>query len=313
MSSLRFEPIAILLSKQASLDRLLPAELLEQTPRDPLEPPTSNPGTDPDLKGFELHYMALTSAAFRLIGAPQFDRLSRLYDRIREEFAPGGPPASPIYESYAIQHILADVPQGLAGETPYSVLARLLQADPSRAPFRLLARALADSHLDLYRVLEARATSADIERIRDEQALTVRTTGPFLRSGDRILARVLPFGAGHFIAETPYLLRSPEQHWLEYLERVARAPAASADHSPPRNAKLTPKQRARLRQQKRQTLGASSSEVAIARHLKSGPRELYWFEFIFNAYAGERNGTAYLAGVPDRPETQPHHEAYAPG
>src|SRR5690606_18242504 len=154
---------------------------------------------------------SLARVAWQLVGAPQFQRLSRLYDQLEEEFMPGGPPMSPVYDSYLRQHLLAEVPLGLANETPYSVLARLSSGDPSRSQLHQLAQALADSHLDLYRVTHALGLSAQLEPLRGGSPLSVRLTGPFLRTDDRILARVLPFGGSHFIADSPYLLRASEQ------------------------------------------------------------------------------------------------------
>lgn len=318
MSSVRFEPIAIQLSKLVSLDLLLPSDVLEQTRREqpPREP--DEPRLEPDVEHFMLHYVSVARAAWQLVGAPQLERLSRLFDQLEEEYMPGGPPMSPVYDSYVSQHILAEVPLGLANETPYTVLARLSSGDPSRVRLHRLAQALADSHLDLYRVKHAAALSAQLEPLRGGAPLAVRLTGPFLRTEDRILARVLPFEDGYFIADSPYLLRASEAEWLDYLERVSRAAAAgnsNVEAAPEekrsaRSAKLTSKARARLRQQQKLAARSKAPEAVIVRHLKYGSSERYWLDFIADGYAGERRGIVYLAGVPDRPETLPHHEAF---
>jgi hypothetical protein len=227
---------------------------------------------------------------------------------------PGGPPMSPVYDSYASQHILGEVPTGVAGETPYTVLARLTSGHPRYERLHAMARALADSHQDLYRVTSADGLSAELERVRGGGSLSVRLTGPFLRTGDRVLARVLPFDGAWFIADSPYLLRASEGEWLDYL---ARATAVGPSSSVARPAvdekragpKLTPKQRARLRQS---AARQKARDAAVARHLKHGASERYWLDYIMDAYAGERRGIVYLAGVPDRPETLPHHADYEP-
>jgi hypothetical protein len=167
----------------------------------------------------------------------------------------------------------------------------------------------------VYRVLRVEGTRADLERLRDRQAMTVRQTDDFLRGGDLSLARVLPFGAGHFLIEPPYLLRASDRDWLEYFQRIApdeaNPPSATHQRSPGQHAKLTPKQRARLRQ-KKAAQRDQGSEATLLRHLKNGSTERYWLEYIVDAYAGERRGVVYLAGVPDRPETLPHHDAFDP-
>lgn len=324
MSSVRFEPVAMQVSKLVSLDLLLPPNVLELS-REDQAPGADQSPLEPDVELFMAHYLALIRAAFQLVGAPQFARLSRLFDQIQNEYTPGGPPMSPIYDSYAMQHILGDVPTGLANESPHSVLARLLKSDPARAQLQRLAQALADSHLDLYRVTRAAGVSAELEPLRGGAAFPVRLTGPFLRTEDRILARVLPFGDGHFIAESPYLLKASEQQWLEHLERVHRAQAAGPRGGPaarpgekrkPPSAKLSAKARARLLQQQRLAAREQAPDAVIARHLKYGSSERYWLSFIMDGYAGERRGIVYVAGIPDRPTSLPHHEDYeaeAPG
>ena len=98
------------------------------------------------------HYLVVTRAAVRLLGAPAFEALARFYDQVEDEYMPGGPPQSPVYDSFAMQFVLSAVPQGTANETPYSVLAHLLLRDPSRARLQSMAQSLAESRFDLYRV-----------------------------------------------------------------------------------------------------------------------------------------------------------------
>ncbi|HVZ32562.1 MAG TPA: hypothetical protein VG963_09050, partial [Polyangiaceae bacterium] len=304
MSSVRFEPIAVQLSKQVHLEVLLPRDVIEQLRQRVL--PQRGPALDADTEQALLHYRAVIAAALQLLGAPQFERAGRWHDRLRAEFNPEGPPLSPVYDSYAMAHVLADVPHGLAGETPCSALAWLTRHDPARERLHQAARALADSHPDVYRVLRTDGLRADLERLRDRRALTVRQSGDFLRGGDLCLGRMLSFAGGHFAIEPPYLLRASDRDWLDYFQRIApdepSPPSATHHRSPSDRAKLTPKQRARLRQRKAAQRD-QGSEAALLRHLKNGTSERYWFEYIVAAYAGERGRVVYLAGVPDRPET----------
>lgn len=259
-----------------------------------------------DMRRFMWHYRALLRAAYNLIGGPQLDRLSRLYDRIGAELKPSGPPESPVYESYAVQHVLADVPVGLARETPYSVLAHLIQSDPARLAFLGLARSLAESHHDLYRVLSVQGTHAQLKPLRDGQELAVRTISDFLQTGDLLLARLSSFEGISYLADAPYLLQASDEQWLSYLSRIADRVTGAADAAssarqarPAKLARLTPKQRARLRQQRQRAEQAQAPDSIIVRHLKFGSSERFWLDFIVESYAGQRDGIAYLAGVPD--------------
>jgi hypothetical protein len=316
MALLRFEPIAAQIGKLASPAKLFPSEVLERVQRGELE--GADPGWGPELRDFMAHYSAVVRAASLLLGAPSFERLARLSEAQQKEYQPGGPPRSPVYDDHALQHILAEVPQGLAGETPYSVLARLCSGDPARARLCELAQALAISYLDLYRVSHATASGAELSPLRGGSAFSVQISGPFLRSGDLILARVLALGGQRFIAASPYLLVAPERDWIEYLERVVLehelpaasvrpAPASSAARS---SAKLSPKQAARRRKEQKQRAAQHTPQEVIATHLRCGEDESFWLEFIIEAYAGERSGVVRLAGVPDRPESLPHSEYY---
>jgi hypothetical protein len=312
MTTLRFEPIALQIGKAVSIDRLLGADRLSGAPGEGPD----DPALPADVRDFMSCYMRVIAAAWQLLGAPQFARLAQLYERIEEEFMPGGPPMSPVYDSYASQHILGEVPHGVAGETPYTVLARLTVGHARYERLHGIARALAESHFDLYRVTEAEGLSAQLERLRGNGALAVRLTGPFLRNGDRMLARVIPFGAGLFIGDSPYLLRATEVEWLDYLSRSSdpdpNPPPATDDGARARpSPKLTPKQRARLRQQQA-AARQKAPDAAVVRLLKHGRSERYWLDYITDGYAGERRGIVYLAGVPDRPETLPHHADYLP-
>lgn len=308
MSIVRFEPLALQLAQLVSLDRLLaPGDGELGTSGD--EPSSPFP---PDVQEFFDCYKTLARAGWRLVGAPQFERLSRMYDRFEKEFMPGGPPMSPVYDSYATQHMLGEVPHGVANETPYTVLARLTSGQLRLEQIHGLARALADAHFDLYRVTRAEGLSAELARIRGGGTLSVRLTGPFLRTGDRMLARVLPFAGRFFIADSPYLVTASDEQWLAYLARASDAPpAASEGPRPGASAKLTPKQRARLRQ-KKAAARHGAPEAAVARHLKFGRSERYWLDYIVDGYAGERRGIVSLAGIPDLPETLPHHSEFDP-
>jgi hypothetical protein len=220
---------------------------------------------------------------------------------------------SPVYDSYATQHILCEVGQGLANETPYSVLARLTGGQSRFESVHGFAGALAESFLDVYRVTRGEGFGADLVRVRGGVALSVRLTGPFAQTGDLMLARVLRVGDGSFIADSPYLLKASEQDWLDYFSRAAGADGDAPAKEPrvAANAKLTPKQRARL-QQRKAAGRQGASEAAVVRLLKYGQSERYWLDYIMDGYDGERRGIVYLAGVPDRPETLPHRGLRAP-
>lgn len=314
MSTIKFEPIAGALARVVRADDLFPLDVLAQLRARKKE--DVGYSLDAGTEDFLLHYMAVIAAGWQLLQAPQFDRLGALQEALEEEYMPGGPPMSPVYDSYIAQHVLAQVPHGMAGETPLSVVAWLTRTDAARALFHQLARELAIAHCDLFRVQAAEGLSATLEPIRGGAPRLVRLTGPFLRTGDRVLARVLRFRESSFIADSPYLLRASEQDWLDYLARETEstqrtAGAAPSPARPISKQKLSSKQLARQRQQQKRAAASVAPDHEVVRLLRHGRSERYWLDFIMDAYAGERNGIVYLAGVPDEPETLPHHAEYA--
>jgi hypothetical protein len=319
MATLRFEPLATQLGQLASAALLFPEDVLEGIRLGQADPAAESADWPAAVREFMLHHTAVIRAAKLLLGAPQLERLARLHDQLNEEYQPGGPPKSPVYHSYLVQHVLGELPQGLGRETPYSVVARLSSGDAARARLQEVAQSLASAHLDLYRVTRASPGSAELTPLRGGEAFTVLPTGPFLQVGDRILGRVVAFAGSKFMADSPYLLEASDADWLEHLARVAAAAIVEREASSAVGGqasgkpKLTVKQAARRRkEQKLKEATQHSPNEAVLRYLRHGVSERYWLEYILTAYAGERNGIVRLAGVPDRPETLPHAGMHEP-
>jgi hypothetical protein len=306
-------PIATQLGRSIPLEVLFPQGSVEAILRDARQQVLESESRIPDdVEPFYGHYCAVIRTAASLLGAPAFASLSRLHEAIQEEYMPGGPPQSPVYDSFAMQFILSAVPQGIGHETPYTVLARLLLRDPSRYRLQQMAQSLADASFDLYRVKTASGHSAEIECVRGSGgALSVRLTGPFLRTGDFGLMRVLELDGKLFIADSPYLLTASEADWHEHLARIVATQQTPATATAKKDAsKLSSKERARQRQKDKAKAGRSDPEHIIKRYLQLGLSERYWLNYIMDAYAGERRGIVFLAGVPDRPELLPHSAEY---
>jgi hypothetical protein len=314
MSTLRFEPIATQLGKHTSPSQLFPADVLEAIRRNEIMD-EMDPAWTPTLREFMSHYAAVIELAHLLLGAPPFDRLARLYDELKREFTPEEERVSPVYDSHLVQHVLGGVPQGLAGETPLGVLARLTRGDGARARLQELAQSLAESHLDLYRVTHVSDREGQVVPLRGGEPFALHVSGPFLREGDRLLGRVVEFGGRRFMADSPYVLRASEDEWLDYVERVAEAGAPPASSGPSGDAprakpKLTSKQAARRRKELQAKAARNTPNERVARHLRCGSSERFWMKFVTYGFAGARRGLVHLAGVPDRPNTWPFHPDY---
>jgi hypothetical protein len=306
-------PIAAQLARSIPLNDLFPRDAFDEAVRDAGQAAELGERKLPrDMQPFFEHYALVVRAAVQLLRAPAFDGLARFHEDLDEEYMPGGPPQSPVYDSFAMQFVLGCVPQGIGNETPFTVLARLLLRDPSRARLQAMAQCLADARFELYRVKSASGNDAELEPVRGGGAFSVRLTGPFLRQGDFGLMRVLRFDDTLFIGESPYLLQASEDDWREHLERVVAQQQGHSAAPAPRNAsKLSSKEQARRRQKDKARASRSEPEEVIKRYLQFGLSDRYWLDYVMDAYAGERNGIVFLAGVPDRPEllpNSPEHE-----
>jgi hypothetical protein len=301
------EPISAKIRGIVSLATLLPRDAREQMreslehDRQPGEPVMSEQAIE-----FLSHYMLVSRAGWSLLQMPPFESLSRKHEQLEQEFMSGGPPMSPIYDSYSAIHTLAEVPVGIGSETPMTVLARLTANSIEHRSVHLLASQAASSHLDLYRAKDVNGVTAHIVHARSGAELAVHLTGPFLRRKDLFLGRVFQFHTGdYFIADSPYRLMASEAAWLGYFARVA-----PPDGDVKNRARAEPRKKHGGKERKNQTAPRSNSEALLLRHLRYGESPRFWPEFILNAYAGDRNGIVALAGIPDRPQTQPHHDDF---
>lgn len=312
VSVITLAPIAAQLARSVSLNDLFPRDAFVEALRGAGQAAESGePRLPHDIQPFFEHYGVVVRAAVQLLSEPAFDGLARFHADVEEQYTPGGPPISPVYDSFAMQFVLGCVRQGIGNETPFSVLARLLLRDPTRSRLQGMAQTLADARFELYRVKAASRNDAELEPARGGGALSVRLTGPFLRRGDFGLMRVLPFEDKLFIGESPYLLQASEDDWREHLERVvAQQQGPSAAPAPQNTSKLSSKEQGRRRQKDKAKASRNEPEEVIKRYLQFGLSDRYWLDYIMDAYVGERNGIVFLAGVPDRPELLPHSTEY---
>jgi hypothetical protein len=253
---------------------------------------------------FLSHYMLICRAGWQLLSEPAFESLARQHERLENDFMSGGPPISPIYDSYSALHTLAEIPVGIGSETPLTVLTRLTSGSIEYRNVNVIASAVASSYLDLYRAVRAEGLVAELVHVRSGVELSVHLSGPFLRKEDLFLGRVFRYHDQHFAVDSPYLLMTSEAAWLEYFDRVTE-PERSVPHRPQERAK-----KAGGKKRLEHASPNSEREARLIKHLHFGESFTYWPEFFVNAYAAERNGIVALAGIPDRPETQPQHDDF---
>jgi hypothetical protein len=306
---IKLAPIYAKLRGSVPLSILIPENAIESTRRRLRD--DSGPDEEELPEGTEeflASYMVVVQASMALLASPPFSSLAQKYQKLEDEYLSGGPPMSPIYDSYSSLHALAEIPIGIGSETPLTVLAQLTMNRAEYSSIHALVTEMAKSHLDLYRAIQVEGKTAEILHVRSRNRVTVHLTGPFLRPSDLFLGRVIRFHTGqHFIAESPYVLKTAEAEWLAYFARISSLSVNSEAH---RNT--SGKKKSNQSGKKPTPPSQDDSKIRLERHLRNGHSPQFWPEFITNAYDGERNGIVFLKGIPDQPATQPHHDLYNP-
>lgn len=222
----------------------------------------------------------LSDIAWPLLEARPLRKLEERLAESDERYMPGGPPMSPLTDSFHTLWALADASIGLKKESLASIatdLARINGAPPA------LLRAwhtIAASYPGVYRI-ERRDDQvvALCELVTGHRAEVELADGVPGGVGDLWWTRLLPpaYDGGYWTSiTTPYLLEGGSEMWLAYLERALDGKAAGR------------------------------RDDAYRRHMKRGAGRFYWFEYILDGYAGERGDVIALCGVPDRPASLPH-------
>ncbi len=228
-------------------------------------------------------YASLSQLAFSLTASRHLTRLAERIEASEDEYMPGGPPMSPLTDSFHGFWSLTDTSLGLKKETLATVAIAVARS--LNAPSELMEawKTIADSYAGVYRI-EARTGSLVtlVELVTgDERVVELADDVPG-DPGQVWWTRLLPpvsEGPPYWTSiVTPYLFPLPDAEplWLGYFERQ---------------------------------LGSVSSESRAAtyrRHMVQGKSVTFWFDFILDSYVGEKEVAVALAGVPDRPHSLPH-------
>jgi hypothetical protein len=211
---------------------------------------------------------------------PELRKLVGKIQKAQLEYAPTGPPKSPLTGPFFWAWALWDLGVGAPQETFGSMVVALCEAMAMPASFMRVLQSLSDSRLG---VLGHTGHDGD-HLLLSEPPIGVEhrcACGSGYRGerGQMVLARVLPplFEGGPAVLwGTPYQLVWPSgADWVAYFKRTL--PKTGLDGS-----------------------------AAYERLMKRGLSPRYWMEFIFEAYANHADGVVYLHGLPDLERTHPH-------
>jgi hypothetical protein len=222
--------------------------------------------------------------AEQLTMLPEMDRFARLIGEAEDEYAPVGPPMSPLTTSFFTCWAFFDVCVGLGQETLGTTTMAVGKTFGMHDELLRLIGLMQESRMAVY-VHEGTDGDAIVlrEMVTNRTCKAISPSGYDGRAGELWYARVLPPPiAGleeHIVFTTPYVLVEPgEREWLAYFDRTL--PEGPAD----------------------------KRIAAYEKHMKWGPARDYWTEFVFEAYLNHRHDVIFLTGLPDVPESRPHSE-----
>lgn len=243
----------------------------------------------PNMRRWMDPFGALSGITSMLLGSPSLRKVRHKIDAAQEEYMPGGPPMSPLLDSTYVSWYMADLHIGPRKETLCSILCDL--APLLRLPDEIVevARRFERTHLDIYRAENLPNGRVKLTRLLDGSSVNAELAEIVPTDNGLWLARVLPpfdpaVNDDSVVWGAPYLLMSEggEQEWLAFFERVAPG------------------------------LAGEARAAALVQYFKGGTPN-HMLEYIVNGYYGQApNSTVVLTGVPDRPETQPHHPDFEP-
>lgn len=234
-------------------------------------------------------FKLLAPLAHSLLGTHALRKAADSLASAEQEYEPGGPPLSPIFDSVFTTWSLADMPMGPQRETLCSVVAETGAALGLPVPLIAAARTLAASRFGVYAVRDLGSSRVELTDVITAQRITVHVPNDLRQRGRFWFTRLLPPLSGSsgdwVVWTTPYQLLDPrcEEAWRDYHERVAAGVPEP------------------LRQRH------------IEMHYKAADKPRRWLDYIFYAYAGMTNeGAVVLLGVEDKPESLPQHPSFDP-
>jgi hypothetical protein len=217
----------------------------------------------------------LARCAFVLLNSKHLGRLARRIEQSEEEYMPGGPPSSPLLDSFHIMWCLTGCSIGRERETLGSIALDVAAAFKIPEPVRARWREIAGAYPGVYEIVEVTGDAVTVvEIVGDRRHEVAPPPDVPAEPGGLWWTWLLPPAGGDrrwASITTPYLIDGTVDEWRAYFERAAGA-----------------------------------GYEAYRRHLVSPPEPNLWLDYILDGYAGVCDSAVVLVGLPDRPSSLPH-------
>ena len=192
---------------------------------------------------------------------------------------------SPITTSYFNTWLLFDVATGIDKESIGSIVIELSREYGLDGSSLRVMEILQQSRMGIYEFLGNKNGRIFLKELMSDEAIEcICPSGyPGLQLGELWFARIMPPLSENFdysvVMTTPYILVSHGKNgWLEYLNRTITG---------------------------KKTNNSASSYAGL---MKYGLNQLFWPEYIFQAYTDFRPDAIFLRGLPDIIASRPHGE-----
>jgi hypothetical protein len=213
----------------------------------------------------------------------QLDELEPYYQVVtsaEDEYIPGGPPLSPVTNSYFSMWALFDARFGPDLETIGACLLDTGADLGMNGGMLNVTRLLQNSRMGIYVSCGMDGSKILLRELLTDQVFLCHSASGYAgNEGELWYVRLCPPVIDqidyHVAITTPYiLLGAGKTDWIAYLSK--------------------------------QLLGAGDHKQALHDFLKHGPTLNHWNEFIFQAYHHHQHDAIYLAGLPDVKGSRPH-------
>lgn len=210
----------------------------------------------------------------------ELESYAKIVGAAEDEYMPGGPPMSPLTDSYFSTWAFFDVRFGPDLETIGTCLLDIGAELGVNAGMLEITRHLQESRMGVYEHCGREGAKVRLRELLTDEMYTCHVGSAYVgRDGELWYARRCPPLVEqmdqHVILTTPYiLLDAGKVDWVAYLNR--------------------------------QLLGASDLRTGLRELLKYGRSVNQWNEFIFLSYRRHQHDAIFLAGLPDVKGSLPH-------
>ena len=274
--------------KLASRSRNLPTRAPKRRSGEPLPGDIKDVGTlireglDPIHAAYAFTQQMSAQFAEGVSRWPEMREYATVVGEAEDEYLPGFPPMSPLTTSFFTTWALYDLRIGGAGDTIGTCQIEANDLIRMNADQLAALKQLSDSRMGIYEHIGLDGNRVRLKELLSEQQFSCHSGSGYLgRSGElwyvRRLPPLLPDVADyHVIFTTPYILLSPKEDWVQFLNRsLSKHPG-------------------------------DDQQQGLRRLLKDDPAPNYWNEFVLLAYHHHQSDAIFLKGIPDLRATLPH-------